>query len=257
MDSLWTERSTQIVLVLVGVLVVMRLVLLLAPADSAAARLVLWFWHPDARGEGPLDNSIHPLTVQNMDSTLLALLVVFCVVRPCVLQAFYIPSQSMEPTLWGSPEGRKDRVLVNKYIYWLRAPRRGEILVFHAPLNATDGQKQDFIKRLIGLPGDVVEVHNHHAFINGQPLYEPYLNHFGGGLSTYSEFGPVTVPQGQYFMMGDNRGNSKDSRWWGCLPAENVLGKAMCVFWPPVWPMLAPDPDFPDAPRRLALRLLH
>ena len=259
--SFWTERSTQVVLALIGVLVAMRVVLGLVPARSPVGRFILYFWHADARRfDQPLNPELHKLTLQNMDSTLLALGVVFLVVRPFVLQAFYIPSASMEPTLYGRADGRKDRVLVNKYVYWLREPRRGDILVFRAPEKASPNHPEDYIKRLIGLPGDTVEVRGHYAWINGKPLDEPYA-----AMKTQhglSDFGPVTVPPGNYFMMGDHRDASSDSRYWGFLPRGNVLGKAMCVFWPAIWPPLPPfdknvTADEGDSVRHLTLRLLH
>jgi signal peptidase I len=262
MDSFWTERSTQVVLALIGVLVAMRVVLRLVSAQSLVGRFILFFWHDDARHlDRPMEKGHKDLTLQTMDSTLLALAVVFLIVRPFVLQAFYIPSASMEPTLYGRADGRKDRVLVNKYVYWLRPPRRGDIVVFKAPPAATHGgHDEDFIKRLIGLPGDTIEVRRHHAFINGQPLDEPYIA-FKISTGMMADYGPEKVPAGHYFMMGDHRDASFDSRGWGFLPQENVLGKAMCVFWPAIWPPPPPfnnhvQPDEGVGPRHITLRLL-
>jgi len=262
-NKLFTEKSTLLVGVLVGILVLMRIGLQAARPGSTLSRMILWWWHPAARklalsrsqGDeaGESWRSIHGLTIQNMDSTLVALALVFFVIRPVVVQAFYIPSSSMEPTLMGSSE-RQDRVLVNKFIYRFRAPKRQEIVVFHAPPGAlqdpTNGT--DFIKRLIGLPGDTVEVRENRAYINGQPLDEPYLDEsklisafrFEDPAGNPDNFGPVVVPPGKYLMLGDNRTNSHDSRRWGRIvdgqfehepfvAADQVLGKAMCVFWPP------------------------
>ncbi|MBI2300555.1 MAG: signal peptidase I, partial [Armatimonadetes bacterium] len=280
--KLFTEYSTQVVIGLVGVLVLMRVVLEFAPGRSAWARLVMWFWHPAVRADwgGPLPedpargvrrpskpvpaastldyDEIRSLTLQNMNSTLVALALVFFVIRPYVIQAFYIPSSSMEPTLMGSGSGRQDRVLVNKYLFYFRPPRTGDIVVFHAPPAAMQqpGQpRQDYIKRVIGTPGDIVEVKEHRAYVNGLKLDEPYLGDLPPGpfpgssdpVGNPAYYGPVQVPPRCYLMMGDNRTNSHDSRRWGhwddsgmerrfvhkpFVKREDILGKAMCVFWP-------------------------
>lgn len=256
LSTLMTEKSTQLVAAVVAALVLMRLILPFVAYDSTVGRVILFFWHPDARDSSRgVSAELHHATLQNMDSTFLALLVVFALIRPFVLQAYYIPSASMEPTLYGQPEGRKDRVLVNKYIYWTRPPQRQDILVFRAPAEATPGHApQDYIKRLIGLPGDTIEVRAHHAYINGKKLDEPYLpTDLDTANGMLADMAPVQVPADHYFMMGDNRGNSSDSRVWGFLPAENVHGKAMCVFWP----IVAKDPDHLEKGRHFAMRLLH
>ncbi|HWO70121.1 MAG TPA: signal peptidase I [Actinomycetota bacterium] len=173
---------------------------------------------------------------------LLALLLAF-VVKALFVQAFYIPSGSMEPTLLPG-----DRVLVNKIPYYLHDPARGDVVVFEDP-NArpttegwlaralhwfTDGlgftrpSQEDFVKRVIGLPGDVVEGKRGKVFVNGEPLREPYL------AGRTRPFAPVEVPAGQLFVLGDNRGASNDSRFGlGFVPIENVIGKAFVVIWPP------------------------
>lgn len=267
MENLFTERSTLLVGGLVVVLILMRIGLALVSPTSWAGLAILWFWHPDARvvarrrllpaarqerGEDDqVLTGLYEPTLQNMDSTLVALAIVFFVIRPFVVQAFYIPSSSMEPTLMGN-SARKDRVLVNKYIYRTRAPRRQEIIVFHAPPAALDdpSKPQDFIKRLIGVPGDTVQVRNNRVLINGKPLDEPYLDDEHIAVSSFrmsdsrgdpANWGPVKVPPGKYLVLGDNRNNSRDSRLWfdanrapaPFLDADQVLGKAMCVFWPP------------------------
>lgn len=131
---------------------------------------------------------------------------------------------SMRPTL---EDG--EFVLVNKMSYRFGAVQRGDIIVFHFPLNP----KEELIKRVIGLPGDRVSVQNHQVYINGQMLNEPYI----AQAPVYS--GEWTVLDGQLFVMGDNRNNSNDSKDWGLLPAENVVGKAILIYWPPpMWNML-------------------
>jgi len=170
---------------------------------------------------------------------LIVAIVVAVVVRAFVLQTFYIPSESMEKTLLIN-----DRVLVNKLIYNFRSPHRGEVIVFEAPANWRSGvADEDFIKRVIGIPGDIVACcKDGHVTVNGQPLDEPYVHflqppsansefHEETGFDVRERYGPVTVPPNQYFVMGDNRDNSQDSRYWGFLPRENVKGKALLIYW--------------------------
>ncbi|TCJ20524.1 signal peptidase I [Rubrobacter taiwanensis] len=146
---------------------------------------------------------------------------VFGVVRPFIVEAFYIPSESMEPTLQVN-----DRVLAAKFVYYFTTPERGDIVVFRS----VENPDEDLIKRVIGLPGDTVAIQGGTLFVNGQPRQEPYVARGVGGFAT---FGPVTVPEGHYFMMGDNRSNSQDSRVFGPVPEENLIGDAFLRFWPP------------------------
>jgi signal peptidase I len=151
---------------------------------------------------------------------LVAFALVFGVVRPFVLEAFYIPSESMVPTLLVG-----DRVFVNKFVYRFSEPQRGDIVVFQS----VEGGDEDLIKRVVGLPGDHVAVYNGELFVNGERQEEPYV------YATFpddSSYGPTTVPQGHVFVMGDNRANSRDSRYFGPLPIENVEGEAFVTFWP-------------------------
>ncbi|MDQ1426832.1 MAG: signal peptidase [Acidimicrobiaceae bacterium] len=146
------------------------------------------------------------------------------VVKTFLIQAFFIPSGSMEPTLKPG-----DRVLVNKLSYKLHDVHRGDIVVFkRPPSEADDPTIKDLIKRVIGLPGDRIEGRDGVVYINGQPLKEPYLP---PGTTTASL--PLqTVPAGQYFVMGDNRGNSKDSRFIGTIPKNLIVGRAFVRVWP-------------------------
>jgi len=141
------------------------------------------------------------------------------IIRVFLFQPFYIPSGSMEPTLT-----KGDRIIVSKINYRLSSPQRGDVIVFKYPVNPD----KDFIKRVIGLPGETLEIRDNKLYINGefveQPFLPPYL--------TYGDFGPVTIPEGRYFMMGDNRNNSEDSRFWGTLPSENIIGKTLLIYWP-------------------------
>jgi len=141
------------------------------------------------------------------------------IIRVFLFQPFFIPSGSMEPTLI---EG--DRIIVSKIHYRLGNPKRGEIIVFKYPVDP----KKDFIKRVIGLPGETLEIRDSKLYINGEFVEQPFLP---PGLS-YGSYGPVTIPEGQYFMMGDNRNNSEDSRFWGMLPQENIIGKTLLIYWP-------------------------
>jgi signal peptidase I len=166
-------------------------------------------------------------------------------IRTFVVQAFKIPTGSMEENLLIG-----DHLLVNKFVLGPTASpferallptgtiKRSDVIVFKFPVEP----ERDFIKRVIGLPGETVEVKEKKVYINGKPLDEPYV-HFLEPPSTNSEFhevtsfdvreryGPVTVPRDQYFVMGDNRDNSQDSRYWGFLPRENVKGKALIIYW--------------------------
>ncbi|OAQ21364.1 signal peptidase I [Thermosulfurimonas dismutans] len=164
-------------------------------------------------------------------------------IRTFFVQAYKIPSGSMIPTLLIG-----DHILVNKFVYgvrnpfnrdlWIkgRLPKRQEIIVFIYPKN----RKLDFIKRVIGLPGDVIEIRNKQVWVNGQPLNEPYVQHtdpkiLPPELSPRDNFGPVKVPPGHLFVMGDNRDESYDSRFWGFVPIRDVKGKAFIIYfsWDP------------------------
>jgi len=138
-----------------------------------------------------------------------------------VVQSFYIPSGSMEPTLQ-----IRDYILVNKFIFRFREPRRGDIVVFHPPPRASADNK-DFIKRVIAVEGDTLAIRDGVVYLNRKPLHEPYLYD-----RPSNDFGPATVPAGHLFMMGDHRNNSDDSRSWGFLPRRNVVGKAEFIFFP-------------------------
>ena len=159
-------------------------------------------------------------------------------IRAFVVQAFKIPTGSMRPTLI---EG--DRILVNKFLYgakipgtpWrlpvVRAPRRGDVIVFVAP----EDRHRDFIKRFVAMEGDLIEIKNFHLWVNGQRVDDPpvfqSLAYYNYG--DYAKAGvPVRVPMGYYFGLGDDSASSRDSRYWGFLPKENLIGKAMVIYWP-------------------------
>src|SRR5215203_3707147 len=152
---------------------------------------------------------------------LVSFALVFGFVRPFVMEAFWIPSGSMIPTLEIG-----DRVLVNKFIYRFTEPKRGQIIVFES----VDNTDEDLIKRVVGLPGDKIAVRGGKLFVNGKPQKEPYTNK---RLPDRSFFAQTTVPKHNVFVMGDNRANSADSRVFGPLPEQNIEGEAFLRFWPP------------------------
>jgi len=131
---------------------------------------------------------------------------------------FEVRGYSMEPTLYDG-----QYLIVSKVIYRIHPPERGDIIVFHPP----NGDSDDYIKRVVGLPGETVEVRDGVTWINGVPLEEPYI------ASAAGSSGPRTLGEGQYFVLGDNRANSSDSRTWGVLPQEDIIGKAWLCYWPP------------------------
>jgi signal peptidase I len=161
-----------------------------------------------------------------LESFIIAVVVVFLVVRPFMVQAFYIPSESMTPTLV-----ENDRILVSKLSYRLGKPGRHEIVVFRAPKEAvgepSDGEEKDFVKRIVGLPGDTVEIHDGKTFVNGKAEPAPFCSE-----PVNYDMPPTVVPDGRYFVMGDNRNHSNDSHRWGTLEQDRVIGRAVMVFWP-------------------------
>ena len=165
-------------------------------------------------------------------------------IRTFVVQAFKIPTGSMENNLLIG-----DHLLVNKFVFGPSASsveqavlplgtiRRGDVVVFKYP----EEPERDFIKRVIGLPGEAIELRQKKVYVNGTPLDEPYVHfleppgsHAASeitSLDVRERYGPVTVPSNHYFVMGDNRDNSQDSRYWGFLPRDYVKGKALIIYW--------------------------
>jgi signal peptidase I len=142
-------------------------------------------------------------------------------IRGLVVQAFKIPSGSMKPTLQIG-----DHILVSKFIYRFTEPKRGDVIVFKYPRD----ERKDFIKRVVGLPGERVEMRGTTVYINGEPLKEEYAR-YNGNITHRNNFGPVRVPDGHLFVMGDNRDNSKDSRYWGFLDIKKIKGKAFLIYF--------------------------
>jgi signal peptidase I len=160
-------------------------------------------------------------------------------IRAYFVQAFKIPSGSMIPTLLIG-----DHILVNKFIYGttipfsdkrvlvFRKPEKGDIIVFKYP----EDPSRDFIKRVMAVEGDVIESRNKVIYVNGTPLKEPYAQHTDNyvrsrELDVRDNFGPITVPKGKYFMMGDNRDQSYDSRYWGFVDRKEIKGEAFIIYW--------------------------
>lgn len=150
-------------------------------------------------------------------------LAVALIVKTFLIQAFFIPSLSMYSTL-----DKGDRVLVNKLSYHLHDIHRGDIVVFERPPKVADSDIKDLIKRVVGLPGDVVEGKGGQVYVNGKPLAEGYLD---DGVIT-SEFPAQTIADDQIWVMGDNRGNSEDSRFFGPIDEDLVVGRAFVRVWP-------------------------
>jgi len=150
----------------------------------------------------------------------LSLVVIFGFVRPFVVEPFYVPSESMNPTLRPG-----DSVLAAKFAYRLADPRRGALVVFESPTDANEV----LMKRVVGLAGDTVEVRDGVLFVNGDRKAEPYVDY---GLTDSTFFGPARVPRDHVFVMGDNRSNSKDSRSFGAVPEDDLLGRVFVRFWP-------------------------
>ncbi|MGI9585345.1 MAG: signal peptidase I [Acidimicrobiia bacterium] len=173
-------------------------------------------------------------------------LLVAILIKTFLFQAFFIPSSSMEDTLQID-----DRVLVNKVVYLAGDIARGDVIVFDDPRGGFEqpdetivgsavrnlfesiglaAPQSEFIKRVIGIEGDTVEAKNGELYLNGSTVYEPYLKDPGRPIAA---FGPVVVPEDKLFVMGDNRSASQDSRFFGPIPVDDVVGKAFVIIWPP------------------------
>ncbi|GAP13913.1 signal peptidase I, bacterial type [Longilinea arvoryzae] len=160
-------------------------------------------------------NSLRSFLVELLQTVVLALVLYFLI--DSVLARVRVENVSMEPTLQPG-----EFILVNKLAYRLGNVSNGDVVIFHYPLNPSE----DYIKRVIGIPGDVVTVQNHQVTVNGTVLDEPYIMAPPNYNNTW------TVPAGQIFVLGDNRNSSSDSHNWGFVPLENLVGKALVVYWP-------------------------
>ena len=158
-------------------------------------------------------------SLREMVEVIVTALVLAFLIKTFVVGNFWIPSESMVPTIEVN-----DKVIVTNFSYWFEGPKRGDVIVFRYPLDT----KKDYIKRCIGLPGETVEFRDSKLYVNGQLVEEPYLPE---GL-VFEDFGPIEVPEGQYFMCGDNRNHSSDSRVWGFVEKRLIIGKAQVIYWP-------------------------
>ena len=146
-------------------------------------------------------------------------------IRTFVAEPRFIPSDSMFPTL-----EINDRLVIEKVSYYLKSPQFGDIIVFTPPSQLQEigyGADQAFIKRIIGKPGQIIEVKNGRVYIDNEPQFERYI-----AEEPHYQLSPVKVPDNSYFVMGDNRNDSNDSHVWGFLPKENIIGRAVFRFWP-------------------------
>ncbi len=155
--------------------------------------------------------------VREIVETVALTLLIFLVIH-FVIQTYHVDGPSMEPGLTSN-----HYVLVNKVAYLFRAPERGDVIVFHYPLDT----RTDYIKRVIGLPGDTIQVDNTHVWVNGTLLNEPYISAPSNPKATEWK-----IPANSFFVLGDNRPVSDDSRWWGFVPRSYIVGKAVLVYWP-------------------------
>jgi signal peptidase I len=165
-------------------------------------------------------------TIEWIKTILLVVIIVF-LVRSFLFESFIVDGHSMDATLQNG-----ERLIVNRLMYDFHAPQRGDIIVFHAT------PTEDYIKRVIAVEGDTVEAKNGVVYVNGKPLQESYLDKEKkllkmGDKPFTSNFGPITVPKGNLFAMGDNRPNSYDSRMIGPVEVSSVVGRADLAFWPP------------------------
>ena len=156
--------------------------------------------------------------MRELVETIVLTLVTYFLVRTFLFETYRVVGQSMDPTL-----EQDERLIVSKLSYRLHQPQRGDIVVFHDPQDPS----RNLIKRIIGLPGEVLSINQGQVFINEQLIEEPYIERFSP-----DSYPPTPIPEGHYFVMGDNRGNSSDSRSWGTLPAGDIVGKASFSYWP-------------------------
>jgi signal peptidase I len=171
--------------------------------------------------------------------TIVGAIAIVLAIKAWVINPYRIPSSSMEPTLHCARPGSgcearfSDRVLANRFIYHFRKPHRGDIIVFKTPPLAEEkcGAGGTFVKRLIALPGETWQEKNGFIYIDGKKLIEPYIR--PDRRDTGTSYPARKIPDGEYFMMGDNRSQSCDSREWGPVPRNNLIGEVFAVYWPP------------------------
>ncbi|HSI97855.1 MAG TPA: signal peptidase I [Gaiellaceae bacterium] len=198
------------------------------------------FHHPLDRVTGRLPRRVR--IVVDWVVTIVGAVAIVLAVKAWVVNPYRIPSSSMEPTLHcASPaagcEARfSDRVLANRFVYHFREPQRGDVVVFDTPpkVERECNAGGTFVKRIVGLPGETLQLRvvrdREHVYIDGSRLEEPYVQPDKRGFGPAETF---RIPEGQYFLMGDNRSQSCDSRQWGGLPRQYIIGKVFMTYWPP------------------------
>lgn len=190
---------------------------------------------------------INPAVRETIE-TIVFVIVMVIIIRFFIAEIRWIPSASMHPTLL---EG--DRIIVERFSRFYTTPKRGDIMVFYPPFEKLPNtpwrvfsrltgffcKDIAYIKRVIGMPGDKFEIKTDKlgkstVYINDKPLNEPYINgeYYGKPCTKEMICGPIVIPEHKYLMMGDNRGNSYDGRWWGFLPEDRFIGRAVILFWP-------------------------
>ncbi len=194
------------------------------PADAGPA-------DADPAGTGPRRRRRWRRVLAEAVITILVAVLLAGLVRTFVFQTFWIPSSSMTPTL-----GVYDRILVQKAFFTWRDVREGDIVVFsHPPLDHCGGpQEGDLVKRVIALPGQTIYSSGNSIYVNGRLLAEPYLPHddpLGPPIPDASSQHPYRVPPGEFYMLGDNRADSCDSRYWGPIQGSSIIGKVVLVWW--------------------------
>jgi signal peptidase I len=198
------------------------------------------FHHPLDRVTGRLPRRLR--IAVDWIVTILGAIAIVLAIKAWVVNPYRIPSSSMEPTLHcarpapGCEARFSDRVLANRFIYHFHDPHRGDVIVFKTPAaaKAKCGAGGTFVKRIIGLPGERVQIRLRrgaaYVFIDGRRLEEPYIENDRRDIGPEETY---RVPLGHYFVMGDNRSQSCDSRVWGSVPRENIIGKVFMTYWPP------------------------
>ena len=215
-----------------------------APAETA------WPYRPEPAEAPPPppEHGLNPLVKLGVPQpwraiidwivTIAGAIAIVLAIKAWVVNPYRIPSSSMEPTLHcarpssGCEARFSDRVLANRFIYRFRDPHRGEIIVFNVPKAAEEacGAGGVFVKRIIGLPGEVWQEKQGFVYINGKKLKEPYIK---PDRRDFTSQPAQKIPKDNYFMMGDNRQSSCDSRRWGTVPRANIIGKVFAIYWPP------------------------
>ncbi len=157
-------------------------------------------------------------SLREIFKTIIISIIVTLFITTFIAQITQIKGRSMEPSLVNG-----ERIINVKFVYKIEEPKRGEVVIFKPPFPT----KETYIKRIIGLPGEKVEIREGYVYINDKLLKEPYITN-----RSHDNWGPKIIPPDMYFVLGDNRVNSSDSRVWGFLPKKNIIGKAILIFWP-------------------------